>query len=535
MTTWADRRSLFLLAVALCALAAALLVAPLAAASTFTDVGSGHWARSAIDWVTDQGPYGDKVLDDYGSVFKPEQAITRAQLARALVILAGHEGETIQPRAIPDMPPDLHPYYWDVQLALHYGYLSLTTKNGVTGFYPDNPITAYGAEAAIVRWTRSANPTGDWSVLSALKSGWQPTAGWKPSLPSYFASVIASRALQLRFNHPSGADGQEVLPSQRIDRAEVAYMLRRASSAASSLWSLPKYASITLPLMSARQKAVLQYAFKFVGYPYVWAGEWPTKKSPYGYQASGGFDCSGFTFYVMQCHFGYPVSGRGAGDQARLAKPRITRAKLKPGDLIFFGYGGTKSTVSQIYHAALYMGNGWFIHSTGSSLWSLPKYAAVTLPPMSARQKAVLQYAFKFVGYPYVWAGEWPTKNSPYGYQASGGFDCSGFTFYVMQCHFGYPVSGRGAGDQARLAKPRITRANLKPGDLIFFGYDGTASTVSQIYHAALYMGNGWFIHSTGSSDGVTVARLNEQYNDYWAAHFAWGRRLLSPAELVIQ
>ena len=98
-----------------------LALAPLAAAQTFTDVPSTHWARAAIDWVTDQGPAGHKILDDYGSLFKPEQAITRAQLARALVIASGHEGETVTPVAIPDMPPDLHAYYWDVQIALHYG------------------------------------------------------------------------------------------------------------------------------------------------------------------------------------------------------------------------------------------------------------------------------------------------------------------------------------------------------------------------------------------------------------------------------
>ena len=101
-----------------------------------------------------------------------------------------------------------------------------------------------------------------------------------------------------------------------------------------------------------------------------------------------------------------------------------------------------------------------------------------------------------------------------------------------MQCHFGYPVTGRGAGDQAKLAKPRITRAGLKSGDLIFFGYSGPSSTVGEIYHAALYLGRGWFIHSTGSSDGVTLAYLND--GGYWQGHYAWGRRLLTAAELAV-
>ena len=312
-------RTVFLVVATLCVLAAAAVAAPLAAARTYTDVPAGHWARGAIDWVTDQGPAGDKVLDDFGGTFKPERAITRAQLARALVIASGHEGETVPPVTIPDMPPDLHPYYWDVQLALHYGFMGLITKNGQKGFYPDGASTASKTEVAIIRWLKQANAATDWSMLTTLKSGtWEPTAGWKPGVPSYFAFTIASRQLQLRFNHSSDGDAHEVTPNQAIDRAEVAYMFRKAYAASSSLWGIPKYADVILPALSDRQKEVLAYAFKYVGYPYIWAGEWPTKDSPYGHQAAGGFDCSGFTFYVMQCHFGYPVTGRGAGDQAKL-------------------------------------------------------------------------------------------------------------------------------------------------------------------------------------------------------------------------
>jgi hypothetical protein len=82
----------------------------------------------------------------------------------------------------------------------------------------------------------------------------------------------------------------------------------------------------------------------------------------------------------------------------------------------------------------------------------------------------------------------------------------------------------------AAVAKPRITRKNLTCGDLIFFGPKGTKSSVASIYHAALYLGNGWFIQSTGSTDGVSLASLNS--STYWKSAFAWGRRLLTPAEL---
>jgi hypothetical protein len=165
----------------------------------------------------------------------------------------------------------------------------------------------------------------------------------------------------------------------------------------------------------------------------------------------------------------------------------------------------------------------------------LAAYGAVTLPALSKRQRQILSFAFDYIGYPYVWAGEYPSKDSPYGYQEHGGFDCSGFCWWVMKIHFKYPISvnERGAGYMARSAKPRISRSSLKAGDLIFFADSGTASNGYDVYHAALYMGRGWFIHSTGSSDGVTISSLNK--STYWSSHFAWGRRLLSKAELQIQ
>ena len=116
----------------------------------------------------------------------------------------------------------------------------------------------------------------------------------------------------------------------------------------------------------------------------------------------------------------------------------------------------------------------------------------MTFPPLSDRQKQVVKFALKFIGYPYIWAGEYPTPNSPYGTQKSGGFDCSGFVFYVMKMHFGYDsitVNQRGAHDMAAVAKPRITRDKLKCGDLIFFGPKGPSSSVESIYHAGLYLG----------------------------------------------
>ena len=76
------------------------------------------------------------------------------------------------------------------------------------------------------------------------------------------------------------------------------------------------------------------------------------------------------------------------------------------------------------------------------------------------------------------------------------------------------------------------TGGKLTGGDLIFFGYKGPKSAISAIYHVDIYLGNGWFIHSTGSSDGVTLVSLDR--STYWKKYFAWGRRLLTRTELTI-
>ena len=361
-------RSLFIIALLGLAVAFAAVVAPLAHAQKYKDVAKSHWAHAAIEAVTDRGPTGHKVLDDYDTLFRPEKAITRELLARSLVLASGHYGQNVKAVDVKDVAK-ADRYYNVIQVALHHGYMNLD-KDGA--FNPQDPVPAYQAEVAIIRWLEEKYSSSNWTLLDSLKpSRWEPNAGWKTDAPAYLPYVVASRQLQLRFNHSSDADGHEVTPEQPIDRAEVAYMFSRAYAVSGEwmLYGLADYKKISFPPLSDRQKQIARFALKFVGYPYIWAGEYPSKKSPYGTQKAGGFDCSGFVFYVMKMHFEYPitVNERGAHDMAERAKPRITRKKLECGDLIFFGPKGPKSSVGSIYHAGLYLGDGWFIHSTGST------------------------------------------------------------------------------------------------------------------------------------------------------------------------
>jgi cell wall-associated NlpC family hydrolase len=360
-------RSLAIIILALAALAAAAVAAPRTVAQSYTDVPKSHWAHAAIVAVTQHGPTGHKVLDDYGELFMPEKTITRELLARSLVLASGNYGESVKAVAIKDVAEEDR-YYDVIQVALHHGYMNLGADGA---FGPQDPVPAYQAEVAVIRWLKERYSSSNWTLLSSLKPlRWQPNEGWKTGAPAYLPYIVASRQLQLRFNHPTEADRHEVTPNQVIDRAEVAYMFWRAYTVSGEwmLYGLADYKSIAFPPLSERQKEIASFALKFIGYPYIWAGEYPTKDSPYGAQAAGGFDCSGFAFYVMKMHFKYPmtVNERGGTEMAARAKPRITRKKLLSGDLIFFGYDGPQSSLGSLYHVGLYLGDGWFIHSTGS-------------------------------------------------------------------------------------------------------------------------------------------------------------------------
>ncbi len=102
---------------------------------------------------------------------------------------------------------------------------------------------------------------------------------------------------------------------------------------------------------------IVNYAYKFLGTPYLWGGTTPS-----------GFDCSGFTQYVYR-HFGYYI-GRTTYDQIYDGRA-VSQSELQPGDLVFTSAG----------HIGIYVSDGRMIHApqTGdvikiSNIWSF--YAA---------------------------------------------------------------------------------------------------------------------------------------------------------------
>lgn len=126
-----------------------------------------------------------------------------------------------------------------------------------------------------------------------------------------------------------------------------------------------------------------------------------------------------------------------------------------------------------------------------------------TAAPAGADRSAVITTAQKYMGVPYVWGGETPD-----------GFDCSGFTQYVMKQN-GITIP-RTAAEQFA-AGTAVDKANLQVGDLIFFTtYKPGAS------HVGFYMGGGKFIHASSAAKAVTVSNLDEAY---YTQHYIGARR----------
>lgn len=123
----------------------------------------------------------------------------------------------------------------------------------------------------------------------------------------------------------------------------------------------------------------------------------------------------------------------------------------------------------------------------------------------SSVTSSVIEYAYKFLGKPYVWAASGPNA-----------FDCSGFTAYVYK-KFGYYLPHY-TGDQVEMGKA-VSRGSLKTGDLVFFDTGGSDS------HVGIYISNGNFIHASSGRRRVMVSNLDESYYD---SRYSAARRIIN-------
>ncbi|MGC9665866.1 NlpC/P60 family protein [Planosporangium sp. 12N6] len=101
---------------------------------------------------------------------------------------------------------------------------------------------------------------------------------------------------------------------------------------------------------------------------------------------------------------------------------------------------------------------------------------------------AAAKAACGLIGKPYIWAATGPN-----------GYDCSGLTLTAW--------SAAGASLrhytswQWQQTRP-VSRADLRPGDLVFFFRD--------LHHVGLYVGDGWMVHAPQTGDVVRMARIDK-------------------------
>jgi cell wall-associated NlpC family hydrolase len=146
-------------------------------------------------------------------------------------------------------------------------------------------------------------------------------------------------------------------------------------------------------------------------------------------------------------------------------------------------------------------GDIWFMLATElGSGWSHGAYLADSSSALAtgggtSAGASLVDAALDYAGVPYLWAGVTPN-----------GFDCSGFTYYLMSDVLGYQFSR--AIDLQMESGYAVSTAELLPGDLVFF-----QNTYKWgLSHVGIYIGDNQFIHAENEDTGVRISSLDSPY-----------------------
>jgi len=252
---------------------------------------------------------------------------------------------------------------------------TVTTTTAVPTTPPAGPKQVPNGGRPVPMWELDARLVAALGLNDAASSFAKSARAAGLKVPSRFGTEVVARLLGLRLNHPANDDALELRPQDPASRAEAAYSA--AQILTFSDWQVPSVEqaaeAFSLPSLTEWQTRILDAAVAHIGMPYIWGGESDTTESPFGVTSRGGYDCSGFVWRVYKEQW-YPGEGTLASTlRGRTtfqmsgevpASLRIAFAKLEPADVIFFGDKGPRSQPSQVGHMGIYLGNGWFIHSS---------------------------------------------------------------------------------------------------------------------------------------------------------------------------
>jgi len=163
------------------------------------------------------------------------------------------------------------------------------------------------------------------------------------SLLTAFAALLALPVAARAGTTVSDVSGVQVIVT-KPDAAPAAAKRPAGRSAAKAAAAPPAFDAPSLPGAGT----LLRSALAFVGTRYVWGGASP-----------GGFDCSGFTYYLFK-QLGIRIP-RTADVQFAAGRP--VYGEPLPGDLVFFqtyDYGAS--------HVGIYLGGGRFVNAIGDDV-----------------------------------------------------------------------------------------------------------------------------------------------------------------------
>ena len=340
----------------LATLAAACAVAAIATAAA---VGSSrttpNWAAPQIATVVQHKLMGAKSV----SKFHPNATLTSKTLTSLVAGLKEQLGSSTSPPSGSGSG----------------GTTTGTTTTGTTTTTPADPDPA--ATETVAQLDRSlVQAVG---LGKAAKEFVQGARADGLAVPGRFGNEVVARLLGLRLNHPAAQDFIELRPQDPATRAEAAYSAAQILSFGylEDSWQIAQVkalaAAFELPELNDWQRQILDVAFSKIGMPYIWGGTSDNTETEFGVTSRGGYDCSGFVWRVYKLE-SYADEGtlasvlRGRTTYTMSVEvprsERITFKKLQPADVIFFGSHGTRSKGSQVFHTAIYVGNGWFIQSS---------------------------------------------------------------------------------------------------------------------------------------------------------------------------
>ena len=131
-------------------------------------------------------------------------------------------------------------------------------------------------------------------------------------------------------------------------------------------------------------------------------------------------------------------------------------------------------------------------------------FASTSNAEAAVNSRLLIAEAKKLIGTPYRYGGTTPK-----------GFDCSGFVYYTHK-KIG-KILPRTSKQMYQKGKT-VHKANLRPGDLVFFN---TSKSKKGVSHVAIYIGSNQIIHAV--SKGVKIDSLN---NSYWKSRYVGAKRL---------